>query len=208
MMKYLLILSLELLAVSCSSETKEEVKDLNDILPTSERDYDRKENVVLEDADTLEVYQNRFSELGVLDSISPYEEDLFPDRFGPDRMEKYRLNIEGESTVFVKWRFSDSARVSNALFNWMDCFGSNCKSIRVAEERNLQTKAFHVFANDSVLIYLESENRLETKNWEKHFDKVGYELEWDFIMEQAPRGRVRWFTYIDEEKTPLKNEAL
>ena len=108
----------------------------------------------------------------------------------------------------VKWRFSDSARVSNALFNWLDCFGSSCKSIRVAEERNLQPKAFHVFANDSILIYLESENRLNTANWEKHFDKIGYQLEWDFIMEQVPRGRVRWFTYIDEEKTPLKNESL
>jgi hypothetical protein len=206
--KYFLILTLGLLAVACSSETKEEIKDLNDILPGSERDYDKKDAVVVEEADTLGTYQNRFAELGTLDSISAYDEDLFPDRFGPKAIEKYQLSIAGENVVFVKWRFSDSARVSNALFNWLDCFGPKCKSIRVAEERNLQSKAFHVFANDSVLIYLESENRLDTRNWDKYFDKSGYELEWDFIMEQTPKGRVRWFTYQDEEKTPVKKEIL
>ncbi|MDG1331859.1 MAG: hypothetical protein P8P74_05995 [Crocinitomicaceae bacterium] len=207
-MKYLLILALGLLTVACTSETKEDIKDLNDILPDSERDYDQKDSVLVDDADTLGIYQARFAELGELDSINVCEEDLFPDRFGPERIEKFRLNLAGEEVVFVKWRFQDSARVTNALFNWLDCFGENCKSIRVSEERNLLKNAFHIFANDTVLVYVESKKRIDAKSWDKYFEENGYELDWDVLMEQAPRGRVQWFTYLDEEKIPVKNELL
>lgn len=208
MMRYLLIFTLGLFAVACTSETKEEVKDLNDILPDAERDYDQKDSIEIVESDTLEAYQSRFSELGILDSISVYDEDLFPDRFGPEETEKYTLNIDGEEIVFVKWKFSDSTRVTNALFNWLDCFGPTCVSVRVSEERNLQRNAFQVLANDTVLIYLESDTKVDAKIWDKYFEEKGYELDWGYRMEQSRNGRVRWFTYIDEEKEPLKNEAL
>lgn len=207
-MKYIFIFILGLFAVACSSETKEEIKDMNDILPDSERNYDQEDSVEVSGPDTLDIYQNRFEALGTLDSIAVYDEDLFPDRVGPEGMERFTLSLDGEDVVFVKWRFSDSIRVSNALFNWLDCFGPKCKSINIAQESNLQRNAFQVLANDTVLIYLESENRLDTKSWDKYFDKMGYELDWDYRLEQSRNSRVRWFTYIDEEKTPVKNKLL
>lgn len=207
-MKYISVFFLGFLMIACSPEAEKEVKDLNDILPDAERDYDYTDSVQVDNDDTLEVYLNRFAELGTLDSISLYEEDLFPDRVGPKRAEKYVLNINGEQTVFVKWRFSDSVRVTNALFNWLDCFGPNCKFIRVGEESNMQRSAFQVLANDTVLIYLESENTLNTDIWDKYFESQDYELDWNYRMEQSPRRKVKWFEYIEEEKTPLKNEEL
>ena len=178
-MKCISIFFLGFLMIACSPEVEEEIKDFNDILPDSERDYDYSDSVTVDDADTLEFYLNRFTELGTLDSISLYEEDLFPDRVGPEDTEKYVLNINGEQTVFVKWRFSDSVRVTNALFNWLDCFGPNCKFIRIGEESNMQRNAFQVLANDTVLIYLESENKLNADIWDKYFESQNYELDWN-----------------------------
>ncbi|MCJ8289499.1 MAG: hypothetical protein HRT58_07520 [Crocinitomicaceae bacterium] len=206
-MKYLLIFTLGLFLVACSSE-KEDIIDINDILPKSERNYDKKDSVVHENSDSLKMYQGRFEVLGTLDSISIYDEDFFPDRVGPKKTEKYRLTINDEEIVFVKWRFSDSLRVSNALFNWSDCFGPKCKSIRIGEEKNLQRKAFQVLANDSVLIYLESDTQLDIRKWDNYFDQQGYDLDWNYRLEQSRSGRVRWFNYLDEKKTPLKNNAL
>jgi hypothetical protein len=197
-----------LLMVGCAPEAEEKIKDLNDILPNAERDYDQKDSTNVKNTDTLEVYRARFETIGTVDSILPYEEDLFPDRVGPEGVEKFVLNIEGEETIFVKWRFSDSLRVTNALFNWLDCFGPSCKFIRVGEESNLQRNAFHVLANDTVLIYLESENKLDPELWDEYFEKQGYELDWNYRMEQTPRRKVQWFEYIEEEKTPVKNEEL
>lgn len=206
-LKYLLIFTLGLLTVACSTET-EDVIDMNDILPEAERDYNQIDSLIAENSDTLKIYQDRFTVLGSLDSISVYEEDLFPDRVGPETMEKYRLSIDGEDVIFVKWRFSDSLRVSNALFNWSDCFGSKCKSIRIGEEKNLQRNAFQVLANDTALVYIESAKQVNTRKWDAYFDQVGYELDWNYRLEQAPNGRVHWFEYIEEEKTPIKNNAL
>lgn len=206
-MKHVLIFMLGLLTVACTSE-KEEVKDLSDILPESERDYDQKDTVEVDNSDSLKIYQAQFTVLGSLDSIAAYDEDLFPDRFGPENMEKFQLFFEGEEVVFVKWIFSDSARVSNALFNWADCFGPKCNSIRIGEEKNLQRNAFQVLANDTSLIYIESSNNFDSRKLDTYFDEQGYELDWNYRLEQSRSGRVRWYNYLDKKKTPIKNDAL
>lgn len=195
---------LGLFLLACSDE-KKDVKDLNDILPDSKGDYSEKGDVLNDNSDTLKLFQRMFAEVGMkLDSVTVYDEELFPDRVGPETTEKYRLVFGDEVVVFAKWKFSDSLRVTTALFNWADCFGPNCRTIVVGEEKNLQRNAFQIQTNDTVLIYLESSKKIDQKAWESYFEKREYELNWDYQLEQAQSGRVRWFTYLDEEKKPIK----
>ena len=195
---------LGLFLLACSDE-KKDVRDLNDILPDSKGDYSEKGDVLNDNSDTLKLFQRMFAEVGMkLDSVTVYDEELFPDRVGPETTEKYRLVFGDEVVVFAKWKFSDSLRVTTALFNWADCFGPNCRTIVVGEEKNLQRNAFQIQTNDTVLIYLESSKKINQKAWESYFEKREYELNWDYQLEQAQSGRVRWFTYLDEEKKPIK----
>ena len=195
---------LGLFLLACSDE-KKDVKDLNDILPDSKGDYSEKGDVLNDNSDTLKLFQRMFAEVGMkLDSVTVYDEDLFPDRVGPETTEKYRLVFGDEVVVFAKWKFSDSLRVTTALFNWADCFGPNCRTVVVGEEKNLQRNAFQIQTNDTVLIYLESSKKIDQKAWESYFEKREYELNWDYQLEQTQSGRVRWFTYMDEEKKPIK----
>lgn len=197
-------LTFGLFIVACTSD-KKEIKDMNDILPNSQGNYDETDDLENDNSDTLKLFQGMFKEAGLkLDSISVSDEDLFPDRVGPEKMEKYRMVFGDEVVLFAKWKFSDSLRVSNALFNWSDCFGPNCTSIVVGEEKNLQRNAFQIHVNDTVIIYLESSSKFNQKAWEKYFETQGYELDWDYQLEQARSGRVRWYNYIDEKKTPIK----
>ena len=195
---------LGLFLLACSDE-KKDVKDLNDILPDSKGDYSEKGDVLNDNSDTLKLFQRMFAEVGMkLDSVTIYDEELFPDRVGPETTEKYRLVFGDEVVVFAKWKFTDSLRVTTALFNWADCFGPNCRTVVVGEEKNLQRNAFQIQTNDTVLIYLESSKKIDQKAWESYFEKREYELNWDYQLEQAQSGRVRWFTYLDEEKKPIK----
>lgn len=195
---------LGLFLISCSAEEKD-VKDLNDILPNAKGDYSNKGEDLTDNSDTLKLFQRMFAEVGMnLDSVSVYDEDLFPDRVGPEKTEKYRLVFGEEVVLFAKWKFSDSLRVTTALFNWSDCFGPNCRTIVVGEEKNLQRNAFQIQTNDTVLIYLESSTKLNQKAWETFFEKREYELDWDYQLEQSRSGRVRWFSYLDEKKMPIK----
>ena len=195
---------LGLFLLACSDE-KKDVKDLNDILPDSKGDYSEKGDLLNDNSDTLKLFQRMFAEVGMkLDSVTVYDEELFPDRVGPETTEKYRLVFGDEVVVFAKWKFTDSLRVTTALFNWADCFGPNCRTVVVGEEKNLQRNAFQIQTNDTVLIYLESSKKIDQKAWESYFEKREYELNWDYQLEQAQSGRVRWFTYLDEEKKPIK----
>lgn len=203
-MRNILIFALGLFIVACSSKS-EDVKDMNDIIPRSDKDYDKKDSIPSDNSDTLKLYQELFSKVDLkLDSISVYDEDLFPDRVGPDKMEKYRMVFGDEVVILSKWKFSDSLRVSSALFNWADCFGEKCKSIRIGEEKNLQRNAFQILTNDTVLLYLESSKKIDLKKWDSYLENLGYELNWKYRLEQSNGGKVRWFNYIDEKKTPLK----
>ena len=203
-MKHAFIFALGLFTVACTSKSGD-VKVLNDILPNAKGDYAQKDSVVSDNSDTLKRYQKLFAEVELqLDSISVYDEDLFPDRVGPEKTERYRMVFGDEVVIFGKWKFSDSLRVSSALFNWADCFGPNCKSIRIGEEKNLQRNAFQILANDTVLIYMESSTKLDPEKWDVYFENLDYELDWNYRLEQARSGRVRWFNYVDEKKTPLK----
>lgn len=194
--------------MACSSGKEEKVKDLSDILPESERDYDRKDALDTGGDDTLEIYQKRFAIIGSLDSIVHYEEDLFPDRVGPEKMEKFRLFLGEDEAVFARWIFDDSTLVTNALFNWFDCFGPKCEYIRIGEEKNLQVNSFHILANDTALFYIESPGKIDAKKWDSFFEKNGYEFDWNYRVEQGRYGKVRWYNYKDKQKTRIQNKAL
>lgn len=207
-MKYIAVFVISSVLIACSSEKKEEIKDLGEILPKSERSYDEPDEEQTNDSDTLSAYQERFSEIGVLDSILPYDEDLFPDRVGPEKMEKLRLFVGDEEVVFARWTFADSTLVTNALFNWFDCFGPKCKFIRIGEEKNLQVNSFQIFMNDTALVYIESPAKIDSKRWDAYFEGKNYELDWNYRLEQSRYGKVRWYNYMDKKKTRIQNEAL
>lgn len=206
-MKYISVFLLGIV-FACSSGKEEKVKDLSDILPESERDYDQKDATDENGDDTLATYQARFSVIGALDSLLHIEDDLFPDRVGPEKMEKYRLFLGEEEAIFARWTFKDSTLVTNALFNWFDCFGPKCEFIRIGEEKNLQVNAFQILANDTALFYIESPSKIDSKKWDKYFDENDYELDWNYRVEQSRYGKVRWFNYIDKQKTRIQNKVL
>ena len=208
-MKHILsILSLVILFSSCGDKEKE-VIDLGDIIEGSERYNEDSLNVKndIDPEDTLAIKLKQFNDYGlVLSQIDVIEDNYFPDRFGPVNVEKYDLQSEGNSFRFIEWKYKDSIKVMNAFFNWMDCFGDNCKSIFIGEARVFQSNPFQLLVNDSSLIFIEGLESFDFKMWESYFEKQGYPLDWNYTIEQRKRGKAHWFTYIEEKKTPYKNE--
>lgn len=196
-----------LLLFSCREEEVETI-DLSDIIQTSENyNEDGSLSTKTEEIDSLKVVRDYFSKNGFqCDSITVFEDNIFPDRFGAISVEKYELFTEDNQFRFVQWKHADSAKVMNAFFNWMDCFGPKCKSIFIGEERLFQSNPMQLFVNDSVLIYIEGTSSFDFKRWEDFLVKAGYPNDWNFVIEQRKMGKARWFQYIEEEKTPYKHE--
>ncbi len=195
-----------LLFFSCGEEEVEPI-ELSDIIQTSDKYSENGETSTdqQETVDTLSIVKQRFTKNGIpCDSVVAFEETLFPDRFGAISTEKYELFTSENQFRYVQWKYEDSAKVMNAFFNWMDCYGKSCKSIFIGEERLFQANPFQLFVNDSVLIYIEGVESFDFKKWEDYLDKSGYPKDWNFVIEQRKLGKARWFQYIEEKKTPYK----
>lgn len=195
--KIITYISIVLLLFGCQ-EPKEEVLDLKDVLPSSDRDYSKTdEEVEMNDDDVLLAWFNASGFEFI--SVQPMTKRLFPDRFGPDTSYMYELISEEDTIDYHKWVFKDSAKVINSFFNWIDCFGDNCKSLYVGEERNFQKNGFHLLVGDSTLVFIEG-NGLSFNNWYEFHESIGYKSDWNYSIEQRYRGRARWYTFEDKKK--------
>lgn len=182
--------------VSCTSP-KDEVIDFNELIPKSERYTDDSEPKQAE-SDTLSRYFDRKLALACglpFDTLSFIEDALFPDRFKPLKTTKLKL-INKEGVVFFgQWTYKDSLKTMNAIFNWMDCFGPRCKSLKYLESVNFQSDALLLFMNDTSLTYISSAQALNEKYWQIYLkEKNGVDL-WDLVIVQKKQRKANWYRY-------------
>lgn len=195
------------LLAGCNNQA-EEIINFEDLIPSSER-YSELDNEEGEAAveDSMSLIIKRFTDVGIDVVSAEYNsQNIFPDRFGPVQNEKIRLISATDTLNYFKWIYSDSTKVMNAFFNWMDCYGKKCKSIFIGEEKNIQKSPLLIFVNDTALVFIESTSNIDIDKWEDYHKHIGYESDWSFQLEQKRWGKLSWFTYIEEDKTPYYNE--
>ena len=190
-----------LLVFSCKNQ-QEEIIDFEDLIATDVDDgLAHDEDPAKPRIDSIEILLNDFKDHGIpVKSLEMVNTSLFPDRFGPSKSEGYKIYTENDSLSLCRWVYTDSSKTMNAFFNWMDCFGKTCKSVYIGEEVNLQKQPFVIYANDTVLFFVEAKNDIDVQEWENYLWQKEYAKDWNFVIEQRRWGKLKWFTYIEEEK--------
>jgi hypothetical protein len=186
-----------LIFVSCT-EQEEKVLDISDIMSYSssdEKDTTSNEQNV-DDIGLVEYFTKGNI---ITDRVEQIELRDFPDRFGPDTTLNIKLFFEGDSLLYTNWTFKDSVKTMNAFYNWIDCFGPNCKSIFVGQEKNLQKPATLILIGDTNIVRIEGDN-ISFKKWYAFHDSLGYDLNWNYSIEQYKHSRARWFQFEDDKK--------
>lgn len=183
-----------LLLWSCA-EPKEEVIDMNELIPRSERytedEADVEEHDTLHGLFDLETAKN----VGLLVSkVLVSEETMFPDRFNPRSQAKLLLTVDQSNIFFGQWVYKDSLKTINALFNWMDCFGEKCKSVKYLESTSFQSDAMLMFVNDTSITYISSDQKLDEQLWQSYLEeKYGLD-QWDIVVVQRKQRKASWLT--------------
>ena len=200
---YIFILS-NLFLFSCV-ENKEEVIDLSDIITESENYKEgvekEKVNEIVEDS-TLAVVEYFISNGVEVDKIHFLTKNKFPDRFSPNRKDKFEI-VNGLDTLqYFNWSYTDSAKTMNAFFNWIDNFGEKGSSIRVGEKKRLQKKGFVMYVGDTNLIFIQSNNSVNEKEWDYFFEKQRF-VKWNYYLAQKKNSKVKWFTLLDGEREKI-----
>jgi len=200
-----IILLIGISLVSCTEE-KQEIIDISEIMPGTEWESED-QGVHLDTLDSLVSIKDRFKDHGIsVLSLSIDNSSYFPDRFGPDITEKYELITKSDTLKYLKWNYTDSMQVMNSFFNWIDCYGDNCRSIYVGEEKSFQKAPMQLYVNDTSLIFITAKHNLDFNLWLNYHKSLGYSSEWNYLIEQRRNGRAKWFTFIDRKKTEYNDE--
>ena len=192
MNKILLFLLLTVL-FACGEKPKEELIDLKDII--SHQGNEAEIDKPTEEKDTVSHLFNSAlaNELGFnLSGLHIYSSPMFPDRFNPKSVRKLVLMQEVDSTLFCQWSYKDSIATKNAFYNWIDCFGPTCKSIKVNQKINFQKDNFAVFLNDTSITYISSSKKMNYKDWQEFFVQSQNIQDWKLLIHQSLRGKANW----------------
>ena len=210
-LKLFSFLFLSFILFSCSNNKKEETVDLSEITSSSERykegksEVKKKKEKELNFIDTLDV---RFK--GILDSLKINDSVvrkldivLFPDRFGAKSITKFYWKEKKDSINLLDWEFSDSLKTENAFYNWIDCFGENCKSIKIGDKIKIQKRGLLILVNDRHLLVVDATSKIDCESWIKLVGSQKFGDTWKYIVYQPQKGKSTWMNYKNEELKEL-----
>lgn len=210
-LKLFSFLFLSFILFSCSNNKKEETVDLSEITSSSERykegksEVKKKKEKELNFIDTLDV---RFK--GILDSlkindsvVGKLDIVLFPDRFGAKSITKFYWKEKKDSINLLDWEFSDSLKTENAFYNWIDCFGENCKSIKIGDKIKIQKRGLLILVNDRHLLVVDANSKIDCESWLKLVGSQKFGDTWKYIVYQPQKGKSTWMNYKNEELKEL-----
>lgn len=190
------------LLVSCGDD-KPDTVSLEDISHTSDKfdhiDDDKSPEEIKDQKPKKGYFLTAFDSIYrdaswfVLDSL------LFPDRFGPSKMEKWYLLNKKDSIVALHYEFKDSLRTKNAFFNWIDCYGPKCTSYQVGSQFKKQSRNSLFLIGANHLVYLESQAPIKTEELIGILNEKKKDQNWIYILEIPGRKLTRWSTMKEGE---------
>jgi hypothetical protein len=202
-MKAYYIAFLVLLVGACQESNKEKVVEMEDVI-TIPKDEKRVKSDPVNDSLSTLISLMHAEKSGIrISSLAPILNPMFPDRFAPSKTRKLVLNPGKDSVIYCQWVFKDTIRTKNALYNWLDCFGPSCKSIKVSEKKNFQRDYMLMLVNDTSITYVSSPVKIDFKSWLTYFEKLEIE-NWRLMLEQNAGGKATWSQIKKGEIEALK----
>lgn len=199
---------------ACNDSKKAEVIDLQDVLPSSTRYAEGNEAV----KDSIQaVYFDSLSEKAQAISdtlgcdrkqITPIDSLWLPERFPHRSVQKWRSFVNGRESKIAYFTFTDSLQMKNALFNWLDCFGSRCSSLQLYEEKKLFSNPIAVYATEKSLIYFEFSVAIDEIKMLKNLRSVSLNLAPAYVFTKKMNGKTIWWSLVDNVWSPVKKKEL
>lgn len=192
--------------VSCT-DTKKDTVSLEDISHTSDKfddiDDPKETPEPTDQKPTKGYFLAAFD--SVYKNVSWFALDslLFPDRFGPAKMEKWYLLSAKDSIVALHYEFKDSLRTKNAFFNWLDCYGPNCTSYQVGSQFKKQLRNSLFLVGPNQLVYLESKFPIQTEKLIGILNEKKKDQNWIYVLEIPGRKKTRWSSMKEGELKEL-----
>jgi hypothetical protein len=191
---FLFVSVLLLFLISCSGKNKSKTKHFD----LSREKKTVSHTITVGKPDSLLFWKLRYQSDSVkikFDSVFPSFTLHFIDRFNAKSFIKNKLFLENDSILHYRWSFKDSTTTKNALYNWLDCFGNNCNSIKMYESFKSEKQNSLIFINQKSISYISSKNGLTKELW-MNFEKSTFSKDsMRLLIVQQPGKNAVWYRF-------------
>jgi len=199
----LFFLPLIIFFAACS-DRKESIKDFDKIQPHSN---DTIKKLKKESADTnyywRALYTGDTLKLS-LDSIHPSFSKHFVDRFNAKSFFKNVIYKNGDSINHNRWTFKDSTQTKNAFYNWLDCFGTRCTSVKLFEPFKSGSNEALIYFSQKSISYISSNQVMDKETWTKYEKLYHPKDSLKTLLILSKNKKAVWYQYTKNEFKIIK----
>ena len=131
-------------------------------------------------------------------------EKTFIQRFPYKNATNLLLESKKNLVKYLQINYADSNAMKNAFFNYLDCYGKDCKSIELFQKVKFSKTFFMLITTTKSIHIIESENNLNSSDWINcvRFSKIADPIK--FIIIQKKQQKAKWFSYSNYHLTEVK----
>jgi hypothetical protein len=139
-----------------------------------------------------------------ISKISPNLEKTFIERFPNKKIFNLILESKNSEVKHLQIDYLDSNSMKNAFFNFLDCYGKDCKSIELFQKVKFSKTFFMLLASTKSIHIIESEFNQNPKKWINLHRYSNKKDPIKFIIVQQKQQRAKWFNYSNFVLTEVK----
>jgi hypothetical protein len=183
--------------LSCSEKSKS--VNLEDIRPKSET-KEIKQKIIEKDSSELLLTSYRNDSIDLkLTRLITINKPTFLQRF-PHKNSAFRTLFTNETCVQFEhelYEYVDSNQMKNAFFNWLDCNGRNCKSIKLYEETKIENANLLVIISSKSIDIIRSNSVIKPEEWINYVRFSRKISDFKYILFQKKNQKAFWLEYRD-----------
>jgi hypothetical protein len=189
--------------LGCGSNTNDKKVNLHN----KKKYYKHEKPTPNKEKDTLIILFDRYNQDSInleITKISPNLEKTFIERFPNKKIFNFILESKNSTVKHLQIDYLDSNSMKNAFFNFLDCYGKDCKSIELFQKVKFSKTFFMLLASTKSIHIIESEFNQNPKKW---INLIRYSNKKDpikFIIVQQKQQKAKWFNYSNFVLTEVK----
>lgn len=161
--KYLILTVSFALLIGCENKDEVDEFDSERFIPESKRDYnfdDEKDSTSLLSGElSVESFREVVELVTEGSEWREVEKSVYLYRFGANHTISLETISDMDTSYWYITSYTDSIFSQNALYNWLDCFGENCTSVKIKDELIFKKTSGQVWWTDTLIIYYESKGK-------------------------------------------------
>ena len=183
--------------LGCKDDSKSEIVDLDKIRPKSDSKSNKIDKTNI-DSNEVSLHEYILDSINLkLDHIITLSNSTFLNRF-PSKKNALRTLYLTDTTIQIQhehYEYVDSNQMKNAFFNWLDCNGKNCKSIKLYEETKIEPDNLLLIATAQSIDIFRSKSFFKAEDWINFVRFSKKTNVFKYIIFQKKNQKSQWFDF-------------